>query len=135
MIFLLLLLPVNTYLKQGCCHCSVDSTAPSILPLRVRVPTTPSRLISFQIKICTIFVCALWKRMEINKKRPNLAHLKNRTSAMFLLMPLFTFVCSMHCYWYRIVQRVECGIVGQPEMATTPNLSSNIYLCYNCVEK
>ena len=54
----------------GCRHSSVDSSAPSILLPRVRVPSTPSMLFS-------IYICHLnWnvKRMKINKKRPGLAH-------------------------------------------------------------
>ena len=50
----------------GCRHSSVDSSAPSILPPRVRVPSTPSMLF-------LIYICHLnWnvKGTKINKKRP-----------------------------------------------------------------
>ena len=52
--------------KVGCRHSSADSSALSILPPRVRVPSTPSMLFS-------IYICHLnWnvKRTKINKKRP-----------------------------------------------------------------
>ena len=35
--------------KLGCRHSSVDSSTPSILPPRVRVPSTPSMLLSINI--------------------------------------------------------------------------------------
>ena len=60
---------------QGCRHSSVDSSVPSILPPRVRVPSTPSML--FQLILFKLYICHLnWnvKRTKIYKKRPGLAH-------------------------------------------------------------
>ena len=54
-----------------CCHSSVDSSAPTILPPRVRVPSTPSMLLSFIVKFVLYLSC---EKNEINKKRPGLAH-------------------------------------------------------------
>ena len=51
----------------------VDSSAPTILPQWVRVPSTPSMLLSFIVFVLYWHV----KRTKINKKRPGLAHLKN----------------------------------------------------------
>ena len=56
----------------GCCHSSVDSSAPSIMLPQVRVPSTPSMLFSIYIKF-KLYNCNLnWnvKRTNINKKRP-----------------------------------------------------------------
>ena len=39
-------------------------SAPSIMPPRVRLPSTPSMLLSFKVK----FVLVLWKRTKINQK-------------------------------------------------------------------
>ena len=50
---------------------SVDSSAPTILQLRVRVPSIPSMLTIYS-QICAIF-CHV-KRTKINKRRPGLAH-------------------------------------------------------------
>ena len=54
----------------GCRHSSVDSSAPTILPPQVRVPSTPSMLYHLWY-LC--YICHL-KRTKINKKRPGLAH-------------------------------------------------------------
>ena len=40
----------KTGLIDGCRHSSVDSSAPSIMPPRVRLPSTPSMLLSFIVK-------------------------------------------------------------------------------------
>ena len=50
-------------------HGTVDSSAPSILPPRVWVPSTPSTLSSI-IKLCKVKS----EKTKINKKRPGLAH-------------------------------------------------------------
>ena len=49
--------PIKTILKLGCRHSSVDSSAPTILPPQVWVPSTPSTLFSF-----IIFV--MWKKQK-----------------------------------------------------------------------
>ena len=54
----------------------MDSSAPNILPPRVRVPSTPSMLLSFIVKFVLYLSC---EKNEINKKRPGLAHFKIRT--------------------------------------------------------
>ena len=46
---------------KGCRHSSVDSSAPTIMPLRVRVPSTPSTLFIIY-SICAIFV--MWKELK-----------------------------------------------------------------------
>ena len=62
------------YLK-GCHHSSVDSSAPSILPPRVRVPSTPSMLFQFQTVYLSIeFECEKNENKQV--KRPGLAHFK-----------------------------------------------------------
>ena len=65
-----------TITKLGCHHCSVDSSAPTILLPPVRVPSTLSMLLSLQSNLC--YICHV-KRTKITKKRPGLAHLKNIT--------------------------------------------------------
>ena len=68
----------NTYKHpqyQGCRHSSVDSSAPSILPPWVRVPSTPSML--FFNVYSSNFIFVNWIRMRKEwkcKKRPGLAH-------------------------------------------------------------
>ena len=60
-------------MKRGCRHSSVNSSAPSILPPQVWLPSMPSLLFSFIVK----FVHAMWEKNENKqKKRPGLAHLK-----------------------------------------------------------
>ena len=55
----------------GCRHSSVDLSAPSILPPRVRVPNTTLMLLSINIWIVS-------RRKDENKqKRPGLAHFRN----------------------------------------------------------
>ena len=56
----------------GCNHSSVDSSAPTILPPSVWVPSTPSMLLSFMVKFVLYLSC---EKNEINKKRPGLARL------------------------------------------------------------
>ena len=43
----------------------------SILQPRVRVPSTPSKILSIHIDLCRV------EKTKINEKRPGLAHLKN----------------------------------------------------------
>ena len=62
--------------KLGCRHSSPDLSVPSILLPQVRVPSTPSLLLSF--KVFVLFFCHV-KRTKINKKRMGLAHLKKET--------------------------------------------------------
>ena len=56
-------------LKQamGCRHGSVDSSVPSILPPRVRVPSTPSMLLSIYILQFTIYILHL-EKMKIKRE-------------------------------------------------------------------
>ena len=58
--------------QLGCCHSSVDSSMPSILPPRVRVPSTPFTLLSIYI-----WTVSRWK----DDNKPKEAHFlkKNRT--------------------------------------------------------
>ena len=46
----------NIWLK-GCRHSSVDESVPTILPPRVRVPSTPSMLLSFGVKFVLYLSC------------------------------------------------------------------------------
>ena len=57
----------------GCRHCSVDSSVPTILLPRVRVPCIPPMLLSFIVKFVLYLSCE--KNIQINKKRPGLVHL------------------------------------------------------------
>ena len=62
----------NTLYFMGGRHISVVSSEPTILRPRFRIPSTPSMLLSFCIKIVIdIEMRKGWK------KRPGLAHLKN----------------------------------------------------------
>ena len=57
------------YLKMtwlGCRHSSVDSNAPSIMPPRVQLSSTPSMLLSFIVK----FLLYLSLRCEKNENKP-----------------------------------------------------------------
>ena len=59
----------------GCRHSSVDSSAPTILPHQVQVPSTPSMLLSLIVKFVLSLSC---EKNEINKKRPDLTHLRKK---------------------------------------------------------
>ena len=66
---------VRNNIFLGCRHNSVDSSAPSILPPQVRVPSTPSMLFSIYI-VQTVYLSIEFE-CEKNKnkqKRPGLAH-------------------------------------------------------------
>ena len=69
--FIRLVTDVIKKLFWGCCHSSVDSSVPTILPPQVRVPSTPSTLLSFIVKLVPYLSR---EKNEINKKRPGLAH-------------------------------------------------------------
>ena len=73
----------------GCRHSSVDSSALSIMPPRVQLPSTPSMLLSFIVK----FVLYLSLRCEKNENKPKRGRvwpifLKNYSSAGCLLWTL-----------------------------------------------
>ena len=70
--FLEKILPIMWWNILGCNHSSVDSSAPTILPPSVWVPSTPSMLLSFMVKFVLYLSC---EKNEINKKRPGLARL------------------------------------------------------------
>ena len=79
----------QTIPTRGCCNSSVDSSAPSILPPRVRVPSTPSML--FQFILFKLYICQLnsnVKRTKINKKEagitPFLKHNAKKYPSSFL---------------------------------------------------
>ena len=67
--------------KEGCRHSSVDSFAPTILPPRVWVPSTPSMLLSFIVKFVLYLSC---EKNKIKQKRgrvwPNF--LKSETKSL-----------------------------------------------------
>ena len=68
--------PKKNRRHMGCRHSSVEQSAPTILPPRVRIPSKPSKLLfHLQSNLCYICHCIV-KRTKINKKRPGLAHLK-----------------------------------------------------------
>ena len=56
---------------------SVDSSALSILPPQVQLPSTPSMPISFIVKFVHYLYLQCEKRTKINKKRPSFAHIKD----------------------------------------------------------
>ena len=71
-------------------HTSVDSSAPTILLSQVRIPSTPSLLLPFKVRICTTYIChCVEKRAKINKKRSSLAH--------FLMLDTVSFCWTM--FW------------------------------------
>ena len=81
--FIRLVTDVIKKLFWGCCHSSVDSSVPTILPPQVRVPSTPSTLLSFIVKLVPYLSR---EKNEINNKRPGLAHfLKNNCSAQSII--------------------------------------------------
>ena len=49
-------------IRRGGRHSSVDSSTPTILPPRVRVPSTPSMLLSIYVDLCHV------EKTKINKK-------------------------------------------------------------------
>ena len=61
----------NTYKHpqyQGCRHSSVDSSAPSILPPWVQLPSMPSMLFSIIVKFVLYLSMRCERRTKINKK-------------------------------------------------------------------
>ena len=82
----------NELIKQNGKN-SVDSSAPSIMPPWVRVPSTPSTLYHFKSNLC--YIC-LVKRTKISKKRPGLAHLKTNCRGLRLRLRL---CLSMKWLW------------------------------------
>ena len=61
---------------MGCHQSSVDSSVPSIVPTQVRGPSTQSTLLSSIVKVCAIFVFAMWKERKINKTETGIGPLK-----------------------------------------------------------
>ena len=88
---------------EGCCHSSVESPAPTILPPRVWVPSTPSMLLSFIVKFVRYLSC---EKNEINKNRPGLADffLKKR------LIKISQLILRKVEYWK---DDFGCGVVVQ----------------------
>ena len=64
-------------LRKVCQQGSVDSSAPTILPPRVRVPSTPSMLLSIYIDLCHV------EKTKINKKEARIGPFLKR-NIMFL---------------------------------------------------
>ena len=62
-----------------------------ILPPLVRVPSTPSMLLSFIVKFVLYLSC---EKAKINKKRPGLAHFKNTRFAFYYQSKLHIGVWS-----------------------------------------
>ena len=62
----------SNLISLGCCHSSVDSSAPTILPPQVRVPSTPSMLFHLQY-LC--YICNV-KRTKIKQKQAGFGPLK-----------------------------------------------------------
>ena len=58
----------------------VDSSVPSILPPRGRVPSTPSTLLSIYTGWCHA------EKTKINKKRPVLAYFFKKTNVIVVLL-------------------------------------------------
>ena len=58
----------NVVFIEGCCHSSVDSSAPSILLPWVWLPSMPSTLFSFMVKFFLYLSVQCEKRMKTNKK-------------------------------------------------------------------
>ena len=53
----------------GCRHSSVDLSAPTILPTRVRVPSTPSTLLSFIVKFMLYLSCEKNENKQNNEAK------------------------------------------------------------------
>ena len=68
----------------------MDSSAPSILPPRVRVPSTPSMLLSIYIDLCHV------EKTKINKKEAGIGPFK-KTEQMGTLACSGQFHTSMSC--------------------------------------
>ena len=78
----------KSHIKGGAADSSVDLSALSILPSRVRLPSTPFTLLSFMFKFVLYLSLQCEKRTKINKKKPVLAHLKKIQVTNFdLLVP------------------------------------------------
>ena len=61
--------------REGAAIAQVDLSVPTILPSRVRVPSTPSTLLSF-IEFVVYLSC---EKNEKRKKRAELAHFKRQS--------------------------------------------------------
>ena len=64
-------------IDKGCRHSSVESSAPSILLSRVRIPSIPSTSTLFLFSLLYYICYFIEKRTKINKKRPVVAHKKS----------------------------------------------------------
>ena len=60
--------------KEGCRYSSMESSVPTILPHWVRVPNTPSTLLSFIVKFV---LCLAWENYENKSKRGRVWPIKN----------------------------------------------------------
>ena len=82
---------------------SVDSSALSILPPQVQLPSTPSMPISFIVKFVHYLSLQCEKRTKINKKRPSFAHFKDNPYVasfnLHMLQSSHTLVRKMESFW------------------------------------
>ena len=67
---------------RSAAHCSVDLSATTIMPPRVRVPSTPLMLLWFTVKFMLYLVCE--KRTKIDKKKPGLPYFQEQTPISIL---------------------------------------------------
>ena len=65
---------LSSIIKLGCCHSSVDSSMPTTLPPQVRVPSTPSTLLSFTVNFALYLSC---EKNENKQKEAGFGPFKN----------------------------------------------------------
>ena len=87
---------------MGCRHSSVDSSAPSILLLRVQLPSMPSMLFSIIVKFVIYLSMQCEKRTNLNKKEAGLGPFFKKRLAS--LMP----ISAIHNYQIRNTESKEC---------------------------
>ena len=73
---------------RGAFNSSVNSSAPSILPPQVQVPSTPSKLLSFFIKLCNV------EKTKITQKEARIS--KKFRLKTFLQNFVFSFLLSTY---------------------------------------
>ena len=84
--------PIRRLQMKGCHHSSVDSSAPSILPPPVQLPSTPSMLFSFIVKFVLYLSMQCEKRTKINKKEAGFGPIKKRLQMMmaWIILKIFS---------------------------------------------
>ena len=105
----------------GCCHSSVDLSAPSILLPWVRLPSMSSMLFSFTVKFVLYLSMQCEKRTKINKKRDRVWPIfyDQQDSVFWLLVCqfiTFQFCLPLPCPdqpTYCVFYYTQCDQIGQ----------------------